>query len=174
MSSLQNCEKIHFCSWSRSFCGTLLCPAPVDIWRPFYQLKPGRLEWEPSLGQSVCFNLVFFRKRPEEATVPLPFPLTSHPPPTQSHSLGKEICLLAPLSEAGHGEVGLAHIRHAVTESDGLSQSPSTSAICHDGEKPQKDLIFTLFPQTAPSPWSLSRDFTLYASVSSPHPYFFF
>lgn len=64
---------------------------------------------------------------------------------------------------------GGAHVRNAVTESGHLSQSPATSSICHHGEKPQKDLIFTLFPQTAPSPWSLSRDFTLYASFSSPH-----
>ena len=69
---------------------------------------------------------------------------------------------------------GGAHIRLAVTESHRLSQSPATSSICHDGEKPQKDLIFTLFLQTAPSPWSLSGDFTLYASFSSPYPLLFF
>lgn len=168
MSSLQNCEKIHFCSWSRSFCGTLLCSAPVDIWRPFYQLKPGRLEWEPSLGQSVCFNLVFFRKRPGEATVPLPFPLTSHTPPP-------------PVPQPWEGELSPSAFVRGWSWGGraGSHQTccnwvrPFVSAICHDGEKPQKDLIFTLFPQTAPSPWSLSRDFTLYASFSSPHPFFF-
>lgn len=125
------------------------------------------------MGQSVCFSLVFFRKKPGGSYYPPAAPLTSHPPPySVPQHLGMRLSPKLLCQRLGVGRWGSRQTCCNWSQTIRLSVT-ATSSICHHGEKPQRDLIFTLFPQTAPSPWSLSRDFTHMHHSLLPIPYYF-
>ena len=148
-------------------------PRPSGHMETLFSAEAWQVGVRAFFGEKCLLQPCFLQKETRGSYCP-PAPPPHLPPTSPLRPTAFGLRLSPSAFVRGRSWGGGAHIRLAVTESDHLSQSPATSFICHDGEKPQKDLIFTLFPQTAPSPWSVSRDFTLYASFSSPYPLLFF